>query len=63
MIIDKMNLTSSLGTFLRTKQGYKATNQEGYVAIDHIGNAVKIVDRLEFSRANFSDDVLKGWQK
>jgi len=63
MVIDKMNRASSLGTFLRTNSGFKATNQEGFVAIDHIGNAIKIVDRLEFSRANFSDDVLKGWQK
>lgn len=63
MIINKMNRASSLGTFLRTSKGFKTTNQEGYVAIDHIGNAVKIVDRLEFSRANFSSDVLKGWQK
>lgn len=63
MVINKMNRASALGTFLRTANGFKATNQEGYVAIDHIGQAVKIVDRLEFSRANFSPDVLKGWQK
>lgn len=63
MIINKMNRASALGTFLRTNKGFKATNQEGYVAIDKIGQAVKIVDRLEFSRANFSPEVLKGWQK
>ena len=63
MIVDKLNRASSLGTFLRTSSGLQATNQEGYVAIDKIGQAVKIVDRLEFSRANFSPDVLKGWQK
>jgi hypothetical protein len=39
------------------------TGQEGFVAIDHLGkNAVKFVDRLEFSYANFSPDVMKGWQ-
>lgn len=63
MIIDKMNRASALGTFLRTSNGFKATNQEGFVAIDRIGQAVKIVDRLEFSKANFSSDILKGWQK
>jgi hypothetical protein len=63
MIIDKMNRASSIGTFLRTSNGFKATTPEGYVCIDKIGNAVKLVDRLEFSRANFSDDVLKGWQR
>jgi len=64
MIIDKMNQASEINVFLRTRNGWKITNQEGFVAIDHLaGNAIKLVDRLEFSRANFSDDVLKGWQK
>ena len=30
------------------------SNPEGYVAVSRDGNAVKLVDRLEFSRANFS---------
>ncbi len=38
-----------------------ATNPEGYVAVDHAGNGVKFVDRLEFSRANFAMD--KGFAK
>lgn len=63
MIIDKMNKASQIGTFLRTSTGFKATTPEGFVAIDKVGNAVKLVDRLEFSRANFSADVLKGWQR
>jgi hypothetical protein len=61
MIVNKMNEAGSLKTLVRTRQGFKVTGQEGYVAIDHIGNAVKIVDRLEFSRANFSPDILKGF--
>jgi hypothetical protein len=32
----------------------KVTAPEGYVSISRDGNAVKLVDRLEFSRANFS---------
>lgn len=64
MVVDKMNQATALGTFLRTKQGFKVTNQEGFVAIDHMsGGAVKIIDRMEFSRANFSPDVIKGWQR
>ena len=63
MVINKMNHAGSIGTFLRTNKGLEVTSQEGFVAIDHIGRAVKIVDRLEFSRANFSPEVLKGWQK
>lgn len=62
-IIAKLNQVRTLGTFLRTADGFRATTPEGYVAIDHIGNAVKLVDRMEFSRANFSADVIKGWQK
>ena len=62
MVIYKLNRASALGTFLRTRTGFQTTNQEGFVAIDKVGKAVKIVDRLEFSRANFSSDILKGWQ-
>lgn len=63
IIIKKMDEASSVGTFLRTTNGMRVTSPEGYVAIDHIGNALKLVDRMEFSRANFSPDVIKGWQK
>jgi len=64
MIIDKLNKGSSLKTLLRTAYGFKVTNQEGYVAIDRLSNgAVKLVDRLEFSRANFSADIIKGWER
>lgn len=64
MIVNKMNQASEIGTFLRTRNGFQVTDQEGFVAIDHLTNdAVKIVNRLEFSRANFSPDVIKGWQK
>ena len=59
-ILDKYN---KVDTFLKTKNGYKTTGQEGYVAIDRLGgDAVKIVDRMEFSYANFSPEILKGWQ-
>ena len=63
MIVDKLNKAGSIPTFLRTKNGFKTTSQEGYVAIDRMeGGAVKLVDRMEFSRANFSAEVIKGWQ-
>ena len=63
MIVDKLNKAGSIPTFLRTKNGFKTTSQEGYVAIDRMeGGAVKLVDRMEFSRANFSPEVIKGWQ-
>lgn len=60
-ILDRFNKVS---TFLKhTKNGYQTTGSEGFVAIDTLGgDAVKIVDRMEFSYANFSPDILKGWQ-
>ena len=61
IVINKLNQASSLGTFLRTRNGFKATNQEGFVAIDNINGSIKLVDRMEFSRANFSPEVIKGW--
>ncbi len=64
LIINKMNQAGSLKTFLRTRSGFKVTAPEGFCAIDHMSNdAVKIVDRMEFSKANFSPDIIKGWQK
>jgi hypothetical protein len=64
LIINKMNQAGSLRTFLRTRQGFKVTAPEGFCAIDHLSNdAVKIVDRMEFSKANFSPDIIKGWQR
>ena len=62
-IITKLDKTKTVGTFLKTADGYKVTEQEGFVAIDKIGKAVKLVDRMNFSKANFSTDYIKGWQK
>jgi len=63
-LINTLNKLSNVNTFLKSKNGYQTTGQEGYVAIDKLGgDAVKIVDRMEFSYANFSPDILKGWDK
>ena len=63
-LINILNKLNSTQTFLKTRNGYQTTGQEGYVAIDKLGgDAVKIVDRMEFSYANFSPDILKGWDK
>ncbi len=64
MIIGKLDKAKTIGTFLQTADGYKVTPQEGFVAIDRFGkNAVKLVDRMQFSQANFSPEFIKGWQK
>jgi len=63
-LINNLQKLSSVDTFVKTRSGYKVTGEEGYVAIDKLGgDAVKIVDRMEFSYNNFSPDILKGWDK
>ena len=70
MIVDSKNIIIKklqqmrqvTGAFLRTDNGFKVTNPEGFVAVDRLkGNAVKLVDRLEFSHANFT--AQKAWDK
>ena len=58
-LIQKLNQVQSIGHFLRTPTGYKVTAPEGFVAVDRVAGAVKLVDRLEFSRTNFT--LPKGW--
>ena len=62
-IVKKLNSVKGLtDTFIRTPNGYKVTNPEGYVAIDRVGGkAVKLVDRMEFSFNNFT--AIKAWDK
>jgi len=63
MIVKKLqSVQDSVGTYLRVDdKGLKVTSPEGFVAIDKIGNAVKLIDRLEFSQANFN--ATKNWSK
>jgi len=60
MVIRKLETIKGIGTFLKTPDGFKVTAPEGFVAIDaKDGSAVKLVDRLEFSHANFT--IEKDW--
>ena len=52
---------SVVGTFTKSETGYQVMNPEGFVAIGHDGGAVKLVDRLEFSRQNFAG--MQDWKK
>ena len=63
MIVKKLQMVQdTVGTYLRTDAtGLRVTAPEGFVAIDKIGKAVKLVDRLEFSQANFN--ATKNWSK
>jgi hypothetical protein len=62
MIVRKLETIRSIGTFVKTDDGYRITAPEGFVAVDRLkGNAVKLVDRLEFSQNNFN--AAKNWSK
>lgn len=62
VLVQKLSKVKTIGTFLQTNDGLKTTEPEGFVAVDRIkGNAVKLVNRLEFSRANFT--AAKNWVK
>ena len=62
-IVSKLNSVKGLtDTFIKTANGFKVVNPEGYVAIDRVsGDAVKLVDRMEFSFNNFT--AIKAWDK
>ena len=58
IIISRLQKVKGIGTFIEDEDGYRVTSPEGFVAIKN-GTAMKLVDRLEFSRANFT--VAKNW--
>jgi hypothetical protein len=60
-LISKLSEIQSIGHFLRTPNGYRVTAPEGFVAVDRAAGAVKLVDRMEFSKANFT--IAKDWIK
>ena len=63
-IVTKLeNVKGMTSTFVRTDNGYRVTKPEGFVAIDRFNNekGIKLVNRLEFSRANFTVD--KNWDQ
>ena len=58
IIVSRLQKVQGIGTFIEDEDGYRVTSPEGFVAIKN-GTAMKLVDRLEFSRANFT--VAKNW--
>ena len=60
-VLKKMNQAMAIGSFAQTDSGLEVTDPEGFVAVDKTGNAVKLVDRLGFSRRNLS--IVKKFQK
>ena len=62
ILIGKLAFNENMRMFVQTTDGFQLTNPEGVVAIDHLsGNAVKLVNRLVFSKNNFDPNVVKGW--
>ena len=53
-ILQKMNQAMQIGSFSQTDAGLEVTEPEGFVAVDKTGGAVKLVDRLGFSRRNLT---------
>jgi len=58
-LLKQINSVKSTKQFIKTEKGFEVTNPEGYVAIDNDGQAVKLVDRLTFSKQNFN--AQKNW--
>jgi len=58
-IMRKLDTISSFGHFVKTENGFRVTGAEGFVIGDMDGKTVKLVDRLEFSRINFT--AAKNW--
>lgn len=53
ILIQKLEEAKNIGTFHVTDKGITTASQEGFVCVDHLGdNAIKLVDRLDFSRKN-----------
>jgi len=52
--LQKMNQAMQVGTFAQTDAGLEVTDPEGFVAVGTDGGAVKLVDRLTFSRRNLT---------
>jgi hypothetical protein len=53
VLIGKLNRLGSVGTFIKNGDEFKITNPEGFCIVDNDGVIMKLVDRLDFSRANF----------
>ena len=53
VIMRKIANLQTTQAFAAQGEDFVPTSGEGFVAIDRLGNAIKLVDRMEFSRLNF----------
>ena len=63
IIVKKLAQISQIPTFKETENGYEVTGEEGFVAVDSFdsGKGLKLVNRMEFSRINFTAE--KEWDQ
>lgn len=61
IVVRKLGQASRIASFVPTDTGFRVTGPEGFVAVARDGKAVKLVDRLEFSRLNAT--LPKNWSK
>ena len=59
-VIEKLDSLEQFRTFVEIDGGYKVTTPEGYV-LHQDGDMVKLVNRIEFSKNNFT--IEKNWKK
>jgi len=59
-VIEKLDHLEQFRTFVEIDGGYKVTTPEGYV-MHQDGDMVKLVNRIEFSKNNFT--IEKNWKK
>jgi len=57
-LYQKLKNIKQIDAFELKGDEYVVSDQEGFVAVDHVGNAVKVVDRLDFSKKNFAKESL-----
>lgn len=62
-MINTLDRLAECDHYVRTEDGLLLTKPEGYVVSWSPTQAVKLVDRLEFSAHNFSDKILKGYER
>ena len=59
--VKKLSKIQAMPAFYANADGsFDVADPEGFVAVDHVGNAVKLVDRLGFSQKNFAPDKTFG---
>jgi len=62
LVLSKLNSSAMQESFVKTESQTMSTPPEGYVIATESA-VMKLVDRLTFSRINFSEEYIKGWQK